>query len=222
MVSRPAADAAGGDPATVLAFTTHEIRARYEELAASYDGQEAFGEALLRLGRLRRRLLSRARGKTLEVAVGTGKNLGCYPPDVELTGVDLSSAMLARARSHAQRLGRAVTLAEMDAEHLDLPDGAFDTVASTLSLCTIPDSQRALREMARVCAPDGRILLLEHGRTSVGVLARLQDRTAGLHARVAGCIWNREPLALVRGAGLRIVAHSRHVLGVFHLIEAAP
>ncbi|MEZ4619391.1 MAG: hypothetical protein R2867_28325 [Caldilineaceae bacterium] len=72
--------------------------------------------------------------------------------------------------------------------------------------------------MARVCKPDGQILLFEHGRSRWGWLAWIQDRTAQSHYNNAGCRWNQDPLALVRAAGLQLVEAERHLAGVFHTI----
>jgi ubiquinone/menaquinone biosynthesis C-methylase UbiE len=110
----------------------------------------------------------------------------------------------------------------MDGEDLPFSAHRFDTVVDTLNLCTYPDPLRALREMARVRRPDGRILLLEHGRSSCPGLGRWQDRRAEAHAQRLGCRWNREPLELVRQAGLDVVEAERFFFGIFHCIAAAP
>ena len=81
---------------------------------------------------------------------------------------------------------------------------------------------QALREMARVCRADGRIFLLEHGRSDRAWAARYQDRQAEAHAQLLGCHLNREPLDLVRQAGLGISRGDRRFLRVFHTIEARP
>jgi ubiquinone/menaquinone biosynthesis C-methylase UbiE len=99
-------------------------------------------------------------------------------------------------------------------------DQVFDTVLCTLTLCTFADPLKALREMARVCVPDGRMLLFEHGRSSRAAIADWQDRHADQHAQVLGCHWNREPLELVREAGLEVEQSDRNFLGMFHVIEA--
>jgi ubiquinone/menaquinone biosynthesis C-methylase UbiE len=159
----------------------------------------------------------------LEVAAGTGKNFRWYPSGETVVAVDLSIDMLKRARQRAEKLKRRHFLfAMMDAEQLAFREHNFNCVVSTLSTCTFPDPVRALREIGRVCRPDGRILLLEHGRSDRAWAARYQDRRAEAHAQLLGCHWNREPLDLVRQAGLRILRADRRFLGVFHTIEARP
>jgi ubiquinone/menaquinone biosynthesis C-methylase UbiE len=130
--------------------------------------------------------------------------------------------MLTIARKRATKLGLPVSFEIMDVEKLAFPDQTFDTVVDTLGLCTFPDPVAALREMARVCRPDGRILLLEHGRSDREWLGRWQDRRADNHAKRLGCRWNREPLDVVRQAGLKVLATERTFLGILHLLEATP
>ena len=98
---------------------------------------------------------------------------------------------------------------------------SFDTVVSTFSLCTFPDPIAALRELGRVCKPGGKILLLDHGVSRYGWLARYQNRTADKHACVLGCHWNRRPDKLVEQAGLRLISLKRGYTGIMYMIEAA-
>jgi ubiquinone/menaquinone biosynthesis C-methylase UbiE len=202
-------------------MNTRELREIYRRFAPWYDLAEALPEAL-GLRRLRRRVLARASGLVLEVAAGTGKSFRFYRPGRFAIAIDLSREMLERARRRAGKLQRPYRFAVMDAEQLGFRDGSFDTVVSTLSTCTFPNPIQALREMSRVCRPDGRILLVEHGRSNRGWAARYQDRRAEAHARMIGCHWNREPLELVQQAGLQVIRADRQFLGVFHSIEARP
>jgi ubiquinone/menaquinone biosynthesis C-methylase UbiE len=201
---------------------TRELREKYRGFARWYDLAEALPE-VFGLRRLRRLLVAQARGRVLEVAAGTGKNFRWYPPGEAAVAVDLSIDMLKRARQRAEKLKRRHFLfAVMDAGGLAFREHTFDCVVSTLSTCTFPDPVQALREMARVCRADGRILLVEHGRSDRVWAARYQDRRAAAHAQLLGCHWNREPLDLVRQAGLTIIRGDRRFLGVFHTIEARP
>jgi ubiquinone/menaquinone biosynthesis C-methylase UbiE len=198
-----------------------KLRDKYRGFARWYDLAEGVPEAL-GLRRLRRRLLAQAKGRVLEVAAGTGKNFRWYPPGETGVAVDLSIDMLKRARQRASKLGRRFLFAVMDAERLAFREQTFDCVVSTLSTCTFPDPVQGLREMARVCRANGRILLLEHGRSDRAWAARYQDRRAAAHAQLLGCHWNREPPDLIRQAGLRVHQADRRFLGVFHTVEARP
>jgi ubiquinone/menaquinone biosynthesis C-methylase UbiE len=198
-----------------------EILQKYEKFAPWYDLGEGVLE-FLGVKNLRRRLLQRASNRVLEVAIGTGKNLRYYPKGCQITAVDLSPAMLDIARRHARDLSLHVTFFVMDGETLGFRDQSFDTVVDSLTLCTFPAPVVALREMARVCRTDGRILLIEHGRSERGWLGHWQDRKADRHALMLGCRWNREPLDLVRQAGLTLITARRTFFGIFHEIEAKP
>jgi ubiquinone/menaquinone biosynthesis C-methylase UbiE len=167
-------------------------------------------------------LLQRASGKVLEIAVGTGKNLPYYPGGCRIIALDVSSEMLNVAHKRAAKLSVDVSFILADAASLPFPDKSFDKVASSLTTCTFPNPGVALKEMARVCRPEGKILLLEHGRSDREWLARWQDRRADRHAKQLGCHWNREPLELTKDAGLKVVRARRTFFGVFHRIEAKP
>ena len=106
---------------------------------------------------MRKNLFREALGKVLEVAAGTGNNLRHYPKDCKITLVDLSRGMLKRASQKAGKQKLHVSIQEMDAESLGFSDNAFDTVVDSLSVCTLKQPVEALKEMARVCKPSGRI-----------------------------------------------------------------
>jgi ubiquinone/menaquinone biosynthesis C-methylase UbiE len=199
------------------------LQAAYDEMAPTYNRQLWFDQHLLGVKRLRQQLMSQATGDVLDVACGTGLNFARFGKIAALTAVDLSPEMLAIAAQEAEKTGLEATLLPMDAEALTFADNSFDTVVSALSTCTFPDPVAALREMGRVCKPAGRILLLEHGRSSLRPLAHYQDRKAQAHyEKAAGCRWNQNPVALVQRAGLPILSAKRITFGVFHAIQAVP
>ena len=202
-------------------LSKEEITQSYNKRAIWYDILEKIPE-FLGINRIRKNLFRKASRDVLEVAAGTGNNLRHYPKDCKITLIDLSRAMLKIASRKARRQRLEVSIQEMDAESLEFPDDAFDTVVDSLSLCTLTQPVQALREMARVCKPNGRILLLEHGRSSREGLARWQDRKADKHAKRFGCNWNRDILGLVGEANLEVVSSQLYCFGVFHAIEVKP
>jgi ubiquinone/menaquinone biosynthesis C-methylase UbiE len=203
-------------------LTREEVRQRFDASAPYECRFERVNNVLVGLHRHRRRLFAQARGEVLDVACGAGANFRYLTGAQSVTAVDFSPAMLELARHRAAALPLTAAVYLMDAEQLDFPDHRFDTVVSALATCSFPDTLAALREMRRVCRPDGRILLLEHGRSRVGAIARLQDRYAPQFYQNNACRWNQEPLELARAAGLRIVSAERALLGILHRIVAAP
>lgn len=204
-------------------MTLDELQNEYDARADGYEQKLWFDQHILGVARLRKQLMSKARGDILDVACGTGLNFPFFPPSSRITATDLSPQMLEIAHQKAAQLHLNVDAKVMDAEHLEFATGSFDTVTSTLSTCTFPDPIQALQEMGRVCRPGGQILLLEHGRSSWDWLAKYQDQHAYEHYQAnAGCRWNQDPLDLVKAAGLQVVSSKRSRLGIFHSIVAAP
>jgi ubiquinone/menaquinone biosynthesis C-methylase UbiE len=200
-------------------FTSQELSQKYDRFARWYDWVEGIPEAL-GLYRLRYQMLQRASGAVLEAAIGTGKNLPYYPRDCRITAVDRSREMLNIARKRAAKLSLNVSFLLADAEALPFWDESFDTVVSSLSTCTFPNPVAALKEMARVCRPTGKVFLLEHGRSDREWLGRWQDRHADQFAKPLGCHWNREPLELVGQTGLKVYRANRNFFGIFQQIES--
>jgi ubiquinone/menaquinone biosynthesis C-methylase UbiE len=202
-------------------LTPTQLQNAYDEIADQYEKKIWFDQHILGVARLRKNLLSKATGKILDVACGTGLNIPLFPPSSDITAVDLSPNMLEVAHANATTHGLNVSFAVMDAEHLEFADASFDTVVSTLSTCTFPNPVKALQEMKRVCQPNGLILLLEHGHSNLPWLAHFQDRNEYKHYQEhAGCRWNQDPLDLVQSAGIKVLRSKRNILGMFHSIEA--
>ncbi|MEV4596624.1 class I SAM-dependent methyltransferase [Amycolatopsis sp. NPDC049253] len=154
------------------------------------------------------------------MAVGTGLNLGRYPPDARVTGLDLSPAMLKLAKRRAADLGRTVTLREGDAEALPFPDASFDTVVCTLGLCGFPDDRAAIAEMHRVLRPGGALLLLDHIGSHHRPLRWAQRLLERFTLRQIGDHQTRRPLSLVTAAGFEITRAERLKLGTVERLAA--
>lgn len=157
----------------------------YRRVAGAYDW--LFGP-LLQSGRREavRRLKLRRGDHVLEIGIGTGLTADFYPSHCTVTGIDISEAMLAKARRHADSRGtRKIRLSRMDATTLAFPDQSFDVVYAAYVVSAVPDPVRALKEMARVCRTDGRIVLLNHFRSTTPWLARAEQLLAPVAARAA-------------------------------------
>jgi SAM-dependent methyltransferase len=174
-------------------------------MARIYDPFLWLGERRAMSAR-RRRLLEDARGVTLEIGSGTGLNLSSYPTRLErLVLAEPDPAMRERLERRVAGLESPASVIDAPAESLPFADGTVDTVVSTLVLCTVEQPQLALREIARVLAPGGRLLFIEHIRSSSRVRSFWQDRLAApWRAFASGCHCNRETIALMAACGFEL------------------
>jgi ubiquinone/menaquinone biosynthesis C-methylase UbiE len=194
------------------------VRDYYNRLARDYDSlTRGFDRVMLGAGRSR--VCSRARGETLEIAVGTGLNLPCYPPEVTLTGVDVSPAMLSYAERRAHDLDLDVKLLLGDAQALAFPDEQFETVTSTLLMSTVPDPHLAACEMRRVLKPGGRLLLLDFARSPIALVRWVEQAVAPLTARSRFSLL-RDPLDYLEVVGFTIEHVGRFRLGIIEEVVA--
>jgi ubiquinone/menaquinone biosynthesis C-methylase UbiE len=191
----------------------------WQRYAPRYDSQMRFWERVA-FGEPREWICSRAVGRVLEVAVGTGLNLPRYPPQAAVTGLDMSRAMLAVARERVAGLGRPVALVEGDAQVLPFADGTFDTVVCTLGLCSVPDDRAAIAEMYRVLRPGGRLLLLDHVVASNVAVRAVQRLLEPLTLRIGADHLTRRPLPLVQQAGFTITDAGRARAGMVEWLTA--
>jgi ubiquinone/menaquinone biosynthesis C-methylase UbiE len=153
----------------------------------------------------RRALIQQAAGRVLEIGAGTGLNARHYPGGVELVLSEPDELMADRLRDRVATLGRPVTVVLAGAEALPFADGEFDTVVSTLVLCTVPDLDTALREIHRVLKPGGRLLFMEHVRSESPRWARWQDRlNRPWRAFAEGCNCNRATLDVLARSPLGV------------------
>jgi ubiquinone/menaquinone biosynthesis C-methylase UbiE len=132
----------------------NKVTARFDRIAWIYDLMESPME-WMSVSDWRRELIGAVSGKVLEIGVGTGKNIPYYPPETELTGVDISPKMLKRAQGKAKALGMNVEFSVMDIEQMTFPDESFDYVVSTFVFCSVPDPVRGLQEVRRVLRKQG-------------------------------------------------------------------
>lgn len=202
-----------------MASEQSEVTRRYNRLARVYDLYDAPMEMMGTKTR-RKHLVGSTSGSVLEVGVGTGKNLAHYPEGVEVTGIDVSSEMLARARARVGSLRVEAELVEADVQDLPFDDDTFDTAVGTCVFCSVADPVQGLRELGRVVRSDGRILLLEHVRPRNSFLGRLADLATVFTRRIFGFRVNRRTEKNVAAAGLEIIEVTRN--GIWREIVAQP
>ncbi|MGH9217486.1 MAG: class I SAM-dependent methyltransferase [Acidimicrobiales bacterium] len=192
----------------------------WDKQASRYDRQIGWWERHV-LGRGNRAWAAqRARGDVLDVAVGTGLNLPFYDTDLKVTGIDLSPAMLDIARQRAAGVGRDVDLREGDAHHLPFENASFDTIVCTFSLCNIPDPHQAVSEMRRVLRPGGRLILVDHIRSTSRPIYWLQKAIEPISVRIDGDHMTRRPADIVQQLGFDIVERDRFRRGIVERLVA--
>ncbi len=195
----------------------------FDQLAAPYDRGMALLERLW-LREMRRRLVPRARGRVLEIGIGTGANLPFYRSQARIMAIDESPEMLRAAFQRSAALDHRAQIGQANAEHLPFPPDTFDSVVTALVLCSVIDPNRALGEMGRVLRkPDGRLLLLEHTRPDARPLSWLAD---GLNipwcAMQGRCHLNRRTPNVLVHNGFEIEHIETKLGGLFRLIVARP
>lgn len=154
------------------------VRKSYARWALCYDW--TFGAATQKTRKNTVEYIASQGRRVLEIGVGTGMSLAYYPAGVQVTGIDYSHEMLAKARRKVaeKRLNQVEMLRQMDARELDFPDDSFDAVAAIHVLSVVPEPERVVSEMARVCRPGGKVVITNHFARKTGALARVERVTA--------------------------------------------
>ncbi len=192
----------------------------WDRVADRYDAATALLERRL-LARGRAWAVGRARGRVLEIGVGTGANLAHYDPGVRLTALDASSAMVDRASVKVGRGGpREVELLVADAGALPFDDAGFDAVVSTYVLCCVPDLDRVLAEALRVLRPGGDLLLADHVESSSWPVRLGQRALERVTVPAAEEHFTRRPVRVLPTDRVEVVATHRHTLGVMEAVHA--
>ena len=167
------------------------------------------------MGKYRLRALESATGETLEIGFGTGLNLPYYPATVsKLTALDSENMLTELVNRRIAECPLPVVKMQLDAQgRLPFADASFDSVVTTLTLCSIENTTPALAEIRRVLKPDGKFIFWEHGRSDDQNTARWQDRLNPLQRIIgAGCNMNRKIDDLISAAGFEITSLDRFLM----------
>jgi len=220
---------------------------QFSHIASCYDQAIGTDEFLLGIQLLRRILLTtHASGTCLEVGAGTGRNIRSFQASKaqRVLMVELSPKMCEQAQEKVQSameehkqnqqysssnnktFATQFVVKQGDSQHLDFcPTHGFDTVVDTFGLCSYQDPVQVLREMIRVCKPNGKILLLEHGRSKSWTwVTDWLDKYAAEHAKNWGCVWNRDLDALLAKVEdqVDITVSSRYHFGTTYYVVCQP
>src|SRR5262245_32301310 len=167
-----------GRPHAGAQLDQEAIRSAYRRWAPVYD--HTFGRVAAEGRKHSVEIINQSRGRVLEVGVGTGLSLPAYGPHLEIVGIDLSPEMLEKARERIaeEDLNNISGLYEMDAAELKFEDGAFDTVVARYLMTVVPDPEKVMRELARVCRPGGEVIIVNHFSAEEGMRGWVERRMA--------------------------------------------
>ncbi|ANB12133.1 Oms1p [Sugiyamaella lignohabitans] len=204
----------------------------YESLAKEYDDKIWLEELTSYIWWTRRRLMRAVEGDALEVSCGTGRNIKYLDPKKvnSITYLDSSPAMLEVTKEKFEKRfpnyknvqyvkGRAEDLVAIAAKS----GQKFNTIFESFGLCSHEDPAKALQNFRQLLKPNGRIVLLEHGRSTYASVNERMDRTAEKRAQEWGCRWNLDIDHIVKSSGLQIVDEGRYHFGstYFYILKAA-
>ena len=193
-------------------------RQKWDRASRSYDLMNGYGQEI-RWAPFKRRLFERMQGRIVFASIGTGQDIQFFPPGRDITGIDISPAMLERARPRAEAYPGKLELREIDLHELDYPDGAFDQVFTACTFCSVPRPVEGLRMLRRVLKPGGELFMFEHTGSRYfpfNVMLNLMTRVS----RRYGPEMNRDTVANAARAGFRIEAVEPVYLDVVKMIRA--
>ena len=214
----------------------------YEEKAAEYDKDINFEERMIRMGKRRKWLMRHCKGDVLEVACGTGRNIKYLRmEDINsITFLDSSKHMMEITHDKFRKkfpkytraafvVGRAEDLKDLakrngddegEGEEKGKSRVQYDTIVEAFGLCSHEDPVSALKNFSDLLKPDGRIVLLEHGRGRYKFINKILDKRAKLRMKTWGCRWNLDIGEILDDSGLEIVEEKRTHMGTTWLIVA--
>ena len=193
------------------------LQTKWDRASRTYD-LVTWGDER-RLGPAKQQLFERMTGRCLMVAAGTGNDFRYFPPGLEIVAIDVSPAMVERARRRGALYHGNLTVRLMDVQALEFDDATFDTVVTACTFCSVPDPVRGLRELYRCLKPGGTLLMFEHVRSRIGPIAILQDLLTPLSRRL-GPDMNRDTVGNVVHAGFELCCEENVYLDVVKAIEA--
>ncbi|MBV1932923.1 MAG: class I SAM-dependent methyltransferase [Porticoccaceae bacterium] len=191
---------------------------KWDRAAKSFDFMAAKGPELRWAG-FKKALFSHMEGKVLFLAVGTGLDIEHFPPGKDITGIDISSAMLEKAKSRAEAYEGNLELVEMDVHDLPFEDNSFDQVYTSCTFCSVPNPVEGLESLKRVLKPGGEIRMFEHTGSRFFPFNVMMHIMTPLSKRL-GPEMNRNTADNVRQAGFELVEVENIFLDVVKTITA--
>jgi phosphatidylethanolamine/phosphatidyl-N-methylethanolamine N-methyltransferase len=203
----------------IVSIDADAVRRAYARWAPVYDLSFGLIADAGRIGAVE--AINRREGKVLEVGVGTGISLARYKRHLDVTGIDLSPDMLAKARRRVEEkgLGHVSAVLEMDAADLEFADGTFDTVVAMYVMTVVPDPEAVMAELDRVCKPGGQVIIVNHFSTETGLRGQVEKAMSPFASHLG---WRPEfPVETVLGRDSLTLAEQRSLkpFGLFTMLR---
>lgn len=193
--------------------------AKWDRAAAHFDVMAGYGPEK-RWGPTKREFFSRmGDGRILFLAVGTGLDIPFFPPGRDLVGIDISQAMLDKAKPRVEAYPGGIEVHQMDVHEMSFAPGSFDQVFTSCTFCSVPDPVRGLEALRRVLVPGGELHMFEHTGSRYYPFRLMMNLMTPL-SRIAGPEMNRPTVDNVAAAGFRLREVNHVYLDVVKTIHA--
>ena len=195
-----------------------QTKRKWDRAAKNFDFMAAKGPES-RWANAKQSLFSHMEGNVLFLAVGTGLDFPNFPPGQNITGIDISSAMLKKAKGRAEAYEGKLEMMEMDVHEMSFADNSFDQVYTSCTFCSVPNPVKGLESLKRVLKPGGELRMFEHTGSQHFPFNIMMHMMTPLSKRV-GPEMNRNTVENVRLAGFEVIEVENLFLDVVKTIYA--
>jgi ubiquinone/menaquinone biosynthesis C-methylase UbiE len=194
-------------------------KAKWDKAAANFDVMAGYGPEKRWTPAKTEFFSKMGAGRILFLAVGTGLDIRFFPRGRNITGIDISDKMLAKASARAKDYEGVLELRQMDVHELSFPEHSFDQVFTSCTFCSVPKPAEGLRALRRVLKPGAELHMFEHTGSRYFPFNTMLNQMTWLSKRF-GPDMNRDTVSNVKIAGFRVTAVTHVFLDVVKTISA--